>query len=279
MTLLAIVRLTLRELASKTTMYILAGISTIVMIGTAFAVSAAQTDAGSLIAVFGQPLVETPIPQDALVHFVRQMQAGLAGGLFTGIMLFGVFATAGIFPDMMERGTVDLYLSKPIARWELLLGKYLGAVAAIGANILYFLVGAWVVFGIRTGVWDPMLLLTALIMIFMFACLFGLVTFIGTWTRNTATTIILTFLFLFIIEGPLLAHRESSLYRLSENNIYRMALDGLFYIFPQISGMQAAAAGQLSGLTEFDWKPFLQAFLSGAAFFLGGAVLFKRRDF
>ncbi len=279
MTLLAVVRLTLRELASKATMYILAGISTVVLIGTAFAVSASQTDAGSLITLFGQPLMEVPIPQDALVHFVRQMQAGLAGGLFTGIMLFGVFATAGIVPDMMERGTVDLYLSKPIARWELLLGKYLGGVAAIGVNILYFLVGAWLVFGIRTGVWDPALMLTALVMIFMFACLFGLVTFIGTWTRNTATTIVLTFLFLFIIEGPLLAHRESTLFRLSENTVYRTVIDGLFYLFPQISGMQAGAASHLSGATEIDWKPFLQAFLSGAAFFLGGAVLFKKRDF
>ena len=279
MTLLALVRLTLRELASKATMYILAGISTIVLIGTAFAVSATTSDAGAMVTLFGQPIMEVPIPQEALVHSVRAMQAGLAGGLFTGIMLFGVFATAGLVPDMLEKGTVDLYLSKPVARWELLLGKYLGGVAAIGANILYFLVGAWLVFGLRTGVWDPALLLTALIMIFMFACLYGLVTFFGVWTRSTATTIILTFVFLFIIEGPLLAHRDVTLYRISDNTIYHTIVDGFFYLFPQISGMQTSAAANLSGLSEFDWKPFLQAFLSGVAFFLGGAVIFKRRDF
>lgn len=279
MKLFALVRLTLRELASKATMYILAGISTIVLIGTAFAVSATTTDAGAMVSLFGQPLMEVPAPQDALVHFIRQMQAGLAGGLFTGVMLFGVFATAGIIPDMLEKGTVDLYLSKPIARWELFLGKYLGGVAAIGANILYFLVGAWLVFGLRTGVWDPALLLTALIMTFMFACLFGLVAFIGVWTRSTVTTIILSFVFLFVIEGPLLAHREETIYRLWDNNIYRTVIDGFFYLLPQITGMQTSAASQLAGLSEFDWKPYLQAFLSGTAFFLGGAVLLKRRDF
>ncbi len=279
MNLLVLVRLTLRELASKTTMYILAGISTIVLIGTAFSVSVSTTDAGAVVSLFGQPLMEAPLPQDAVVHFIRQMQAGLAGGLFTGVMLFGVFATAGIVPDMLEKGTVDLYLSKPIARWELFLGKYLGGVAAIGVNILYFLLGAWIVFGLRSGVWDPSLLVTALIMIFMFACLFGLVAFIGVWTRNTATTIILTFVFLFIIEGPLLAHREGTIYRLWDNTTYHTVIDGFFYLLPQITGMQTAAAAQLAGISEFDWKPFLQAFLSGAAFFLGGAVILKRRDF
>jgi ABC-type transport system involved in multi-copper enzyme maturation permease subunit len=279
MNLLVLIRLTLRELSSKATMYVLAGISTLILIGTAFVVSVSASDAGSTLMLFGQPASPVPVPFDELVKFIRQMQAGLAGGLFTGIMLFGVFATAGIVPDMLERGTVDLYLSKPIARWELLLGKYLGGVVAIGLNIIYFLLGAWLVFGLRTGVWDPTLLLSSLTMMFMFACLFALVTFAGVWTRSTATTIILTYLFLFIIEGPLLAHRETTLYLISENSVYRTILDGLFYIFPQISGMQTGGANQISGLVEMDWKPFLQSFLSGTAFFLGGALLFKRRDF
>jgi len=276
MNILVLIRLTLRELSSKATMYILAGISTVVLLGVALAVSVTSSADGETLMLFGQQ-VSPPVPAADLARVVQQMQAGLAGGLFTGIILFGVFATAGVIPDMLERGTVDLYLSKPISRWRLLLGKYTGAVTAIAINILYFLAGAWLVFGLKCGVWEPTLLTSSLTMIFMFAALYALVVFFATWTRSTAATIILTYLYLFIL-GGILQNREFSLYLISENTIYRTIVDGFYYLFPQISAMQENAAKQIMGL-EMDWKPFLQSFLSGSVFLLAAAVILKRRDF
>jgi ABC-type transport system involved in multi-copper enzyme maturation permease subunit len=276
MSILVLIRLTLRELFSKATMYILAGISTLVLLGIALAVSVNSGADGETLMLFGQQ-ASPPVPLEELSKVIRQMQAGLAGGLFTGIMLFGVFATAGVIPDTLERGTVDLYLSKPITRWQLLLGKYAGGVAAIGLNILYFLAGAWIVFGLKCGVWEPTLLISSLTMMFMFAALYALVAFVGTWTRSTAASIILTYLYLFII-GGILHNREVSVYLLSENTVYRTVVDGLYYLFPQISAMQENAAKQIVGL-ETDWKPFLQSFLSGSVFLLAAAVILKRRDF
>lgn len=276
MSILVLIRLTLRELFSKATMYILAGISTLVLLGIALAVSVNSGPDGETLMLFGQQ-ASAPVPLEELAKAIRQMQAGLAGGLFTGIILFGVFATAGVIPESLERGTVDLYLSKPITRWQLLLGKYAGGVVAIGLNIMYFLGGAWIVFGLKCGVWDPNLLLSFFTMTFMFASLYALVAFVGTWTRSTAASIILTYLYLFII-GGVLHNRELSLYLLSENSVYRTVVDGLYYLFPQISAMQENAAKQIVGL-ETDWKPFLQSFLSGSVFLLAAAVILKRRDF
>jgi len=276
MNILVLIRLTLRELSSKATMYILAGISTLVLLGVALAVSVASGADGKTLMLFGQQ-ASPPVPVEDLARVVQQMQAGLAGGLFTGIILFGVFATASVVPDMLERGTVDLYLSKPIPRWQLLFGKYAGAVVAIALNILYFLAGAWLVFGLKCGVWEPTLLIASFTMMFMFAALYALVAFFATWTRSTAATIILTYLYLFII-GSVLQNREFSLYLLSENTIYRTVVDGFYYLFPQIPAMQENAAKQIMGV-EMDWKPFLQSFLSGSVFLLAAAVILKRRDF
>jgi len=205
------------------------------------------------------------------------MQAGLAGGLFTGIILFGIFATAGVIPDALEKGTVDLYLSKPIARWELLLGKYLGAVAAIFVNVLYFMAGAWIIFGIKCGVWDTRILLSTFTITYMFACLYAVLTFIAVLTRNTPVSIILVYLYLFVI-GPVLQNRETVLYLISDNTIYRSFIDGVSYLFPQLDAMRTNGAKQLLA-QEMDWKPFVQSLLSASAFFLGGAVLLKQRDF
>jgi ABC-type transport system involved in multi-copper enzyme maturation permease subunit len=273
MKLLALIRLTLRELFAKATIIILAAISTIVLLGLAAAVSSDTTPDGTVLTVFGQQAS----PPGQFAEVLHAMEAGLASGLFTGIILFGIFATAGIIPDALDKGTVDLYLSKPIARWELLLGKYLGAVFAIFVNVLYFMAGAWLIIGLKCHEWDPQILIATLTTTLMFGCLYALVVFFGVWTRNTPVTIILVYLYLFII-GSVLQNRETTLYLISENSIYRGILDGVYYIFPQISGMQHNAS-MLFVRQEFDWKPFVQALISGAAFFFGGAVILKRRDF
>jgi ABC-type transport system involved in multi-copper enzyme maturation permease subunit len=276
MKLLALIRMTLRELAAKATIIILAAISTIVLLGLTFAVSTSVTQDGTILQLFGQQATP-PMPQEDVVSAIRSMQAGLAGGLFTGIILFGIFATAGVVPDALEKGTVDLYLSKPIARWELLLGKYLGAVVAIFVNVLYFVLGAWIIFGLKCHIWDARILLSTLTITFMFACLYAVVTFLAVVTRNTPISIILVYLYLFII-GSVLQNRESTLYLISENTAFRAIVDGFYYLLPQLSAMRDNGAKQLMA-QEMDWRPFVQSFLSSALFFFGGAVVLKRRDF
>ncbi len=276
MKLLALIRLTLRELAAKATIIILAAISTIVLLGLAAAVSTNVTPDGVVLQMFGQQ-VSPVLPEEQVITAIRGMQAGLAGGLFTGIILFGIFATAGVIPDALEKGTVDLYLSKPIARWELLLGKYLGAVVAIFVNVLYFMLGAWLIFGLKCHLWDFRIFVATLTITYMFACLYAIVAFLAVMTRNTAVSIILVYLYLFVI-GPILQNRETTLYLMSENTVYRGVVDGVYYIFPQLDAMRASGAQQLL-LQEMEWKPFVQSLLSASAFFFGGAVLLKRRDF
>jgi ABC-type transport system involved in multi-copper enzyme maturation permease subunit len=205
------------------------------------------------------------------------MEAGFAAGLFAGVVLFGMFATAGVLPESLERGTVDLYLSKPIARWELLAGKYLGSVLAIFVNIAYFIGFLWLIVGLRVEVWNVNLLFAGLMMTFAFACLFSIVTWLGVWTRNTAIAIITGFVYLFIV-SQVLESREQGLYKLSENVVYRGALDGLYYIFPQIPAMQQNVLKLVAG-SGLDWHPYLQSFLSSTGILVLTAWGLRRKDF
>lgn len=267
---------TFRELLSKATLYILLGISTLILLGTLASLSSEKTDEGVVLKVFGNP-VSQPTQLEELAPLVNGMQAGLAKGLFAGIMLFGVFATAGIVPDSLEKGTVDLYLSKPVARWELLLGKYLGSVAVMLAVILYFIGGIWLGFGVKIGIWNWEFLLSAFTMTFMFGCIFSMVLFLGVVFRNAAIPIIGCFIYLMFVDN-LLANREQILYLLSENKIYRTILDGLYYVFPQIAGMQKGLQNQIIHKT-MEWQPFAQALLSSAAIFGCSTLIIRRRDF
>lgn len=208
---------------------------------------------------------------------VNQMEAAFAGGLFFGVVLFGMFATAGVIPDALERGTVDLYLSKPIARWELLAGKYLGSVLVIFVNIVYFIGFLWIIVGLRVGIWNTNLLVAGLMMTFAFACLFAIVSLFGVLTRNMAISIIVGFVYLFVI-SQILQNREQGLYLLSTNNIYRAVLDGLYYVFPQIPAVQVNVLKLVAG-NGIEWQPFAQSFLSSGGILALSAWILKRKDF
>ncbi len=272
----ALVAATFRELAAKATLIVLAGISTLIILGILLSVGSTATDNGTVLTMFGQP-VTPPASAENLAGAIGAMQAGFAGGLFVGIILFGVFATAGIVPDMMEKGTIDLYLSKPIARWELLLGKYLGAIIVILLNIVYFLGALWLIFGIKVGVWNTAFLMASLSMTFVFAVLYALTVILAVLFRNTVVPIIGSFLYLFVV-GGILEGREQTLFLISDNIVYRGLVNGIYYLFPQISSLQQNIARQIMHQPML-WEPFVQSFLSAVVLFIAAVIVFQKRDF
>lgn len=277
MKILALVTHTLRELSAKATLIVLAGISTVVILGTAAAVSSAETPEGISLQIFGKQ-ASPPVSAENFANLISTMQAGLASGLFTGVILFGLFATAGVIPDTLEKGTVDLYLSKPLARWELLLGRSLGAIAAVFLNFFFFIAAIWLLFGIKLGVWNHSVLVAVLTLTFIFASLFAIVAFLGVLSRSMAISIIGAFLYLLII-GSVLENRERSLYWISENQVYRGLIDGIYYLLPQISAMLDNVTRQQIKGAGMDWKPFAQSLLSAGLIFTGAVGILRKRDF
>ncbi len=276
MKILTLVVHTFREGIAKATLWVLAGISTLILILVAFGFSTETTANGIVLMLFGNP-TGPPLESSQLAQAVVTMQATLARGLMGGVFLFGLFATAGIIPEALEKGIVDLYLSKPIARWELLAGKSLGAVSVMLANILYFVGALWLVVGLKAGVWSLQFLASALLMAFVFACFYSIVTILAVVSRNIGIVIIGAFLYLFVI-GAALETRAVGLYLFSGSAAYRAAIDGLYYVFPQIAGMQ----NQITALIldqETDWIPFAQSLASSVVIFAGAAAILHRKDF
>lgn len=276
MKIYALVADTFRELLLKATLLILAGISTLILLGALLSISAEHSAEGSTLLIFGTPVLP-PTDSANFSTVVAQMQSSSSTGLFAGIVLFGIFATASVIPDALRKGTVDLYLSKPLARWELLFGKYLGAIAVIFVNILYFIGGMWLVFGIKAGVWNVNFLFSSLALTFAFASLCSLVLFLGVLFQSAAIPIIGSFLYLLVI-GPALEQREFSLYLLSSSNVYRGIIDGIYYLLPQLHAVGTETSKLIVGQTV-NWRPIVQAFLSSSLLFGAGAVVLYKRDF
>lgn len=116
-------------------------------------------------------------------------------------VMISVIVTAFFIPNMMQKGRLDLLLTKPITRVGLLIYKYLGGLLFIFLNSLFAIGGAWIVIGLRSGVWEPAILASVLIITFFFAILYSVSTLAAVLTRNGVVAIVATCLVWLLLFG------------------------------------------------------------------------------
>jgi ABC-type transport system involved in multi-copper enzyme maturation permease subunit len=283
MKLLTIISNTLTESMKRITLLIYIGIGTVILILVLTGLHVERAD-GSItsISIFGAELPnsdEFPDPS-AMVYTLT------IGGSLMGIMLFGMFATAGIIPAFLKRGTIDIYLSKPVSRFQLLLAKYLGAVVTVSAAMLYFYLGLFGIVGLKTGIWNTSVLHAWLLSIVLFGTVYAMAAFLGVLSRNIAIVLIFVYLHIFILSGIIHSYEEFPM-PFMQSAPARTIFLILDHALPRVQSMQQQIMFLFERQlvpphllnTEFTFMPFIYSTGSGLLFFFAAYVLFRRRDY
>jgi hypothetical protein len=132
---------------------------------------------------------------------------GIAVWLAWIASILALISTAGIFPDLMTAGSIDLFVSKPISRLRLFFTEYLAGLLFAALQVTVFTVACFLVIGLRGGVWEPGLFLAVPLVVCVFSYLFSVCVFLGVATRSTIAALLLTILFWFVIWGVGTAER------------------------------------------------------------------------
>jgi ABC-type transport system involved in multi-copper enzyme maturation permease subunit len=133
---------------------------------------------------------------------VRFLQVWLAGFVAdTAGILLALIWTASFLPTFLEPTSVSVLLAKPVPRWSLLVGKYLGVLAFVLFQAVVFVGGTWLALGVRTGVWEPLYLLCVPMLLIHFAVFFSFSALLAVATRNAAACVIGTLFFWMICWG------------------------------------------------------------------------------
>jgi ABC-type transport system involved in multi-copper enzyme maturation permease subunit len=119
---------------------------------------------------------------------------------FVGTIL-ALFSTAGIFPDWITAGSIDLYLSKSISRPRLFLTKYLTGLLFVTMQVLVFSAASFLVIGVRGGLWAPGVFLAVPLVVCLFSYLYSVCVLLGLMTRSTVAAVLLTMVFWFVLWG------------------------------------------------------------------------------
>lgn len=107
-------------------------------------------------------------------------------------LLVTIIVTAGFIPSLLRKGYLDLYISKPIGWVELLIYKYLGGLLFVFIITTFTVLGIWTIIGLRTGIWSSQFLLLVPMLVFYFAVLYSVSTFVAVLTRSGMLAILAT---------------------------------------------------------------------------------------
>lgn len=194
-------------------------------------------------------------------------------------LLLAIFSSASFVPVMLEKGNIDLLLSKPISRTQLLLGKYLGVVLFVFLNIFILVFGVWLMISLKFGYWNTSFLTLSIVITFTFAVLYSLILLFGVITKNSVFGMMIAYVIFLIISPVLLLYREQ-LSTFVKSEILKSVLDGLYYIFPKTAELMGPTMLELAmGKNITEYQPVITSFLF-LILMLGISVsLFRKKDF
>src|SRR4051812_48942485 len=93
------------------------------------------------------------VPAFTVQQWVQTLQAGLAIMIATIGLFLAMMATSTLFPQMLQKGSIDLLLCRPIPRWRIITARFLGGVAIMAFNAAYLFLGVWTVLGLKSDIW------------------------------------------------------------------------------------------------------------------------------
>jgi ABC-type transport system involved in multi-copper enzyme maturation permease subunit len=229
--------------------------------------------AGALatISIFG-----TTLPTTNVQNLVQQTQSVIAMVLYFAGMALSVFASAGLVAAVFEPGRIELLLSKPVSRTHLLLGRYVGNLLVVAANILYLVVGSWIIFGVKTDVWGAGFLISSLFTIFIFAVLLAVIVLVGVLWDSAAVAIMVTFGIMIIT--PILA-QKTTIERLLSSEWSRDVVRVLYYALPKTSDVSVIIRHVILNQPIDSWMPVWSTAAFGVVVLGLGLWRFRARTF
>jgi len=215
--------------------------------------------------------------------FVRYVQLGIAFLLYPLAILMSVFATASLVPRMLEKGAIDLLLSKPISRPALFLSRYAGGLLTAALNLLYLTLGLAAILAWKTGVWNGGFVLSGLLMSLYFACLLAFTVLAGVIMRSTTVSIMITAALFFVSLLVHLPHANRDWPLLITSRASRLLaqalVETLYHALQRSYEFVRSTVALIRHEGSVEWGAVFGSAGSGALALFLAVVYFSRKDY
>ena len=273
----------MREAAARWTLLAYFFLSTVFIVIFAFAVNLDIVD-GALAGakLFGKDM-GTPDETINIEKLVMGFDAGFSVFLYFICTFLAIFATAHLVPRMQEKGTIDLYLARPVGRVQLLLTRYVAGLVLAATNVIYLMGTMWLIVAWKTGVYNTRFLVGALIIFLVIATLMAFAFLVGVFTSSTAVSIMTTFGIFFF--GLALAGHEQYAAAVSKQ-WQANVINGLYWVVPKTADLFQAVFAYVGGndiagplAKHLTPAPFVTTAAFGVVSLALASWLFTRKEF
>ena len=182
-----------RELNARKLFWVALALNAVV-VGAVAAVGIDETGISVLGYELGIPGVNTRIFPDGALYKLIIASVGVGFWLAWLSTILALLTTSSIFPDLATGG-VDVLLSKPIGRARLVLTRFATGLLFTALQVSVFAVLAFLVLGIRGGVWELGIFVVVPLMVVFFSYLFAVQAVVGLVTRSPIASVIVSLLF------------------------------------------------------------------------------------
>jgi ABC-type transport system involved in multi-copper enzyme maturation permease subunit len=192
-----------------------------------------ETISGHMTLAFGAISIPMSRERSDSVHFLELVLAGGIAGTF-GVLLALVWS-AGFVPTFLEPQAASVLLAKPSARWQLLIGKYVGVLTFVGFQVILFVGATWLALGLRTGIWDMAYWWCVPLLLLQFAVFYSFSVLLAVLTRSTVACVFGSLLFWLVAwginYGTVMAHGTMDNQSVSSGT--RVLADAAYWISPK----------------------------------------------
>lgn len=112
-----------------------------------------------------------------------------------GAIVVALIVTSSTIPEFVTSGAIDLTLSKPIGRLKLYALKVLGAMLFVLLQVTISVLIAYLLMGLRFGMWFHSAWLAVPLVTLQFFYLFSMMSLVGLVTRSTLASLLVVLLF------------------------------------------------------------------------------------
>jgi len=196
---------------------------------------------------------------DGIVSFtdvqkvIKSVETGFLSLSFNLILFFSLISASSFVPSMLEKGTIDLLISKPVSRFTILISKFLGAVIFVGLSMVFLIGSIWLILSLKSGYWNSSFLIAILSLTTAFAVMYSITVVIGLTTQSSIIAILVNFFMIFVL-CPVLSIRESLIFTFVKNDAVQFVFNFLYYVFPKPGEIKDVTNALISEENIAFWK-------------------------
>lgn len=196
--ILAILMDSIRQLRAKRLFWVVLALSGMIVVGYG---SIGFNERGPTL-FYGLLSIDQPMLAEESV-WTKIFMEGLFSAIIVnvwlawGAMILALVSTAGILPDFLAGGSIDLVLSKPIGRVKMFLTKYVGSLTFVFVQVLIFCTGVFSMLGWRMDQWEWKVFLAVPMVVLMFSYLYAIMALLNVWTKSALASLLVTMLLWF----------------------------------------------------------------------------------